>query len=97
MQWQNRAIKNKMKGKISKFIGLGLCMGPPEENLILGSDPAVLSSTYSLSIQHSHIAHRSADYCPPITLRQDPVLSIIYSVNSPVFLFLLYRYLIPKC
>ena len=41
-------------------------MGPPEENLILGSDPAVLSSTYSLGIQHSHFAHRSAESCPAL-------------------------------
>jgi len=41
-------------------------MGPPEENLIPGSDPAVLSSTHSFCILHSHLAHRSTDYCPAL-------------------------------
>jgi hypothetical protein len=41
-------------------------MGPPEENLIFGSDPAVLSSPVPISIQYLHTSHRSMDNSPAI-------------------------------
>ncbi len=57
-------------GKIKvtkKFSELGSrLLGPPDENLIFGSDPAVLSSAISHSIWRLHTSHRSMDSCPAL-------------------------------
>jgi hypothetical protein len=64
MKRQYKVVKKK---NIENFAVYGpRLMGPPEENLIPGSDPAVLSSTHSFCILHSHLAHRSTDYCPAL-------------------------------
>ncbi len=82
-------------------MGLYRPMGPPEENLFLGSEPAVLSSTNSPSIRHSHIAHRSIGYNALVISRTE--YNLIVSVKSTDSWLCLccaivpYRYTITVC
>jgi hypothetical protein len=54
-------------------------MGPPDENLILGSDPAVLSSPFLNRIPQQHLAPRHYT-----TTRRSNVMvvALIFCVNS---------------